>query len=80
MLTVVSKSLLCYFRFCTTVSIFYGARLVCKNQQTRPLASLFLDKRNRLEKEIQEGELCSAMQWRYWIYRWFFISFSFISF
>ena len=55
-------------------------RLVCKNQQTRPLASLFLDKRNRLEKEIQEGELCSAMQWRYWIYRWFFISFSFISF
>jgi hypothetical protein len=56
MLTVVSKSLLCYFRFCTTVSIFYGARLVCKNQQTRPLASLFLDKRNRLEKEIQEGE------------------------
>ena len=80
MLTVVSKSLLCYFRFCTTVSIFYGARLACKNQQTRPLASLFLDKRNRLEKEIQEGELCSAMQWRYWIYRWFFISFSFISF
>ena len=62
MLTVVSKSLLCYFRFCTTVSIFYGGRLVCKNQQTRPLASLFLDKRNRLEKEIQEGEQqCYAM-------------------
>ena len=43
-------------------------RLVCKNEQTRPLASLFLDKRNRLEKEIQEGEQCNSATG----YRWFF--------
>ena len=74
MLTVVSKSLLAIFDSVQLSASFMG--LVCKNQQTRPLASLFLDKRNRLEKEIQEGEQCNSATG----YRWFFISFSFISF
>ena len=56
----------CEQKLALLFSILYNCQhllwgLVCKNQQTRPLASLFLDKRNRLEKEIQEGEQCNAM-------------------
>ena len=74
----------CEQKLALLFSILYNCQhllwgLVCKNQQTRPLASLFLDKRNRLEKEIQEGEQCNAMALLD-ISVVFFISFSFISF